>query len=303
MANQLLTNIFSTITQTVEQINAAFTEDTTTGIIYFNNANRYRLIPIENSNKKILQMYYPKYDAWYTIDDANEPIISSISNNDIADSIDTTDYLNSGGAGTSPNSKMEAAITIALAIANDNSYGYNMSGGNPAPPYYNGRIGGWYAFIDNQTLPDNQKVQGDFDCSSFVTFCLLQSNALGYNANYDLFKTWNTTSMYNNLERYGFIRLTMNSNLKLLRGDILFRTASFKGLGAHTAFYIGDNQIVHARSNDFSDLGEAAKIPPGYNQYEWQKLFKRKGDYLGLEICTTPIYTPNWQYVYRLPKD
>ena len=110
----------------------------------------------------------------------------------------------------------EAAVQWAVNIANDQSHGYSQASrwGNP-----------------------------DYDCSSFA---ISAYKAAGVPI--DTAKV-NYTGNMQNLIQYGFkdvvSKVNLNTGNGLQRGDILWWHKS--GNQGHTAIYIGNNQIVHAR--------------------------------------------------------
>ena len=141
----------------------------------------------------------------------------------------------------------EAAVQWAVKIANDQSHGYSQASrwGNP-----------------------------DYDCSSFA---ISAYKAAGVPI--DTAKV-NYTGNMSGLTQYGFKDVVKSVNLNtgngLQRGDILWWHKS--GNQGHTAIYIGNNQIVHARGQSYGS--------------------PKTGDQ-GSEIAVTPYYRGSWQHVYR----
>ena len=141
----------------------------------------------------------------------------------------------------------EAAVKWAVNTANDQSHGYSQASrwGNP-----------------------------DYDCSSFV---LSAYKAAGVPIDTSVV---NYTGNMSNLKKYGFKDVTSQVNLNtqkgLKPGDILYWHDS--GTNGHTAMYIGNGQIVHARGQSY---GSSA---PGDQ---------------GTEIAVAPYYRGKWQYVLR----
>lgn len=130
----------------------------------------------------------------------------------------------------------EAAVQWAVNIANDQSHGYSQASrwGNP-----------------------------DYDCSSFA---ISAYKAAGVPI--DTAKV-NYTGNMQNLTQYGFKDVTSKVNLNtgngLQRGDILWWHKS--GNQGHTAIYIGNNQIVHARGQSYGspktgDQGSEIAVTP-----------------------------------------
>lgn len=143
--------------------------------------------------------------------------------------------------------KPEAAVKWAVNIANDQSHGYSQQRrwGNP-----------------------------DYDCSSF---CISAYKAAGVPIDTSIVNY--TGNMYG-LKKYGFKDVTSSVNLNtqkgLQPGDILWWHGS--GTNGHTAMYIGNGKIVHARGQSY---GSSA---PGDQ---------------GTEIAVCPYYRGSWQHVYR----
>lgn len=141
----------------------------------------------------------------------------------------------------------EAAVKWAVNIANDQSHGYSQQSrwGNP-----------------------------DYDCSSFA-ISAYKSAGVPIDTS-----VVNYTGNMSNLKKYGFTDVTSKVNLNtqkgLQPGDILYYHKS--GNIGHTAIYIGDGQIVHARGQSY---GSSA---PGDQ---------------GTEIAVTPYYRGSWQHVLR----
>lgn len=146
--------------------------------------------------------------------------------------------------------KPEAAVKWAVNTANDQSHGYSQQirWGNP-----------------------------DYDCSSFA---ISAYRAAGVPI--DTSKVYHTGTM-SGLKQYGFKDVTSKVNLNtgngLQPGDILYwHKGNANGTEGHTAIYIGNGQIVHARGQSY---GSSA---PGDQ---------------GTEIAVCPYYRGNWQHVLR----
>lgn len=135
----------------------------------------------------------------------------------------------------------------ALAIAHDESHGYsqaeNRRWGNP-----------------------------DFDCSSLVITCWDRAGIPVKQAGATF-----TGNMAQAFEKCGFVKMEWKESLKLEKGDVLLKP------NRHTALYIGNMRIVHARG---SENGTKYGNP---------------GDQTGREILETNYYIPTykWRYVLR----
>ena len=140
----------------------------------------------------------------------------------------------------------ESAVQWAVKIANDQSHGYSQQ----------------------------SRYGPDYDCSSLALSAYKQAGVP-----IDFNKVCYTGNMQN-LIQYGFKDVTSKVNLNtgngLQRGDILWWHKS--GNQGHTAIYIGNNQIVHARGQSYGS--------------------PKTGDQ-GSEIAVTPYYRGSWQHVYR----
>lgn len=141
-------------------------------------------------------------------------------------------------------SAIEKATSWAIGIANDNSHGYSQASrwGNP-----------------------------DYDCSSLVISAWEQAGVK--------VKTKGATYTGNMLPTFlacGFKNVTASCNLAtgagMQRGDVLLNVVN------HTAMYIGNGQIVHARSSEGNTLG---------------------GDQSGNEIRVQNFFNYPWDYVLR----
>lgn len=145
----------------------------------------------------------------------------------------------------------EVAVQWAVKIANDQSHGYSQASrwGNP-----------------------------DYDCSSFA---ISAYKAAGVPI--DTTKV-NYTGNMSGLTQYGFKDVVKSVNLNtangLKAGDILMWHKS--GTNGHTAIYIGNNQIAHARGQSYGS--------------------SKPGDQ-GTEIAVCPYYRGSWQHVYRYVGD
>lgn len=141
---------------------------------------------------------------------------------------------------------IESATSWAIGIAKDQSHGYSQA---------------------NRWGPN-------YDCSSLVISAYkhagvpIDTTVVNYTGNLQ------------NLKKYGFQDVTgkvgLSSGSGLQRGDILWYHIS--GTNGHTAIYIGNNQIVHARGQSYGS--------------------SKSGDQ-GSEIAVTSYYRGSWQHVYR----
>jgi hypothetical protein len=107
---------------------------------------------------------------------------------------------------------IESAVNWAVAIANDDSHGYDQ--GNRWGP--------------------------DYDCSTLIISAYQQAGinvkAEGVNDNW-------TGTMEENFTAVGFESIPFTSGMELIRGDVLLRSG-------HTEMYIGDGNNVAARINE-----------------------------------------------------
>ncbi len=144
-------------------------------------------------------------------------------------------------------SVIEDFTNRAIAIANDNRHGYSQQ---------------------NRWGPD-------YDCSSMVIQCLQDA---GIPAK-DRGATF-TGNMREVLSDCGFKNVIDSCNLHtsegMKRGDILLNDAD------HTAIYLGNGQLVHARSSEGNTLqgdqsGNEIRVQPYYN-YPWTAVLRYAGD-------------------------
>lgn len=145
--------------------------------------------------------------------------------------------------------KPESAAKWAINIANDQSHGYSQQ---------------------NRWGPD-------FDCSALALEAYIQAGVP-----IDTSRVYHTGTM-SGLKNYGFkdvaSKVNFNTCAGMLLGDILvWHNGSVTSTDGHTAIYIGNGQIVHARGQSYGS--------------------PKTGDQ-GTEIAVTPYYRGKWQHVYR----
>lgn len=258
------------------------------GFTYFTVDNQYR-----QSQDGTIEIYYPNQKRWEFYQPAPAtPIPQEPINTGSYSPFEVNAAIN-GGVGFAPTTQIEQAINLAIKIANNNLYGYNWNSGNYAN--YQGRCGGWYAYLHNEQVDNGTAtgyVAGDFDCSSFVAFVLWYVGIFPGNMS-----SWFNTVTDNldaRLRNNGFTRYVIANtpNLQMQRGDVLLRQSGSRSNGTysgHTAFCIGGGEIVHAKNNAFGDLSDTAL----------QNKYKERGDYLGHELCTQADSLKNWIWLYR----
>jgi hypothetical protein len=153
---------------------------------------------------------------------------------------------------------MTKAINFAVAVANNNGYGYDQPG----------RETGWQKW---QSDPSCTNQCGSFDCSSLISAALTLAGYFEANPN---FATSNEASA---LTGAGFKKIADSATTSegLLPGDILLADG-------HTEMYIGNNQLVGAHINENGGIsggevgdqtGKEISVGPFYN-HPWIGVFR-----------------------------
>jgi hypothetical protein len=121
---------------------------------------------------------------------------------------------------------MKKGINFAIAIANNNGYGYDQ----------NTRGTGWVKWQSDPNCTDNC---GSFDCSSFISAIVTVAGYFTTNPN---FTTYDEASV---LTGAGFTKIASSATTSagLLPGDILLADG-------HTVLYLGNNQVASASINE-----------------------------------------------------
>lgn len=171
------------------------------GFIYFNDDVMWRC----EHNGTNLQRFYFNKTIWVRTDE-----ITGISVRGMSTSGGTS--LPPGGQG------VEAAVNWAIAIANDNTHGYDQ-------PTRDGGV--------------------DFDCSSLVSWAFRQN---GFDIPLPSPGTQTMREVFTNAG-FTWYQGMGNDSSELYRGDILLNIIN------HTAIYIGEGQLVEACINEFGGTG------------------------------------------------
>lgn len=134
--------------------------------------------------------------------------------------------LSSAGCTGVTGEGMTKGINFAVAIANNNGYGYDQ----PT------RETGWQKW---QSDPNCTHECGSFDCSSLISAIVTIAGYTSQNPEFD------TSSEASVLAQAGFKKVASSATTStgLLPGDILLA-------GDHTEIYIGNNQLVGAHENE-----------------------------------------------------
>lgn len=143
------------------------------------------------------------------------------------------------------------AVNLARSMANDPTYGYDQT---------------------NRYGPD-------YDCSSFVCYCLSQA---GFNVN----PTDWTGVMYADLIQAGFVDVTSQGFNNLMAGDVLLNTQH------HTAIMVSNTDLAEAVHNENYPT-------PGLDWYHGGIPGDQTGD--EIRIRSYYWYSSGWDYVLRYP--
>jgi cell wall-associated NlpC family hydrolase len=163
-----------------------------------------------------------------------------------------------GCTGSVTGEGMTKGINFALAIANNNGYGYDQDT----------RESGWQKWNSD---PSCTTRCGSFDCSSFVSAILTVAGYFPTNPN---FATGNEASM---LTGAGFKEIASSAptSTGLLPGDVLVADG-------HTALYIGNDQMVEARINENGGIsggqvgdqnGKEIRVSP-FSDHPWIGVYR-----------------------------
>ena len=148
-------------------------------------------------------------------------------------------------AGIAIDTRVEAAIQSAIAIANDDSHGYSQ---------------------------DRRQGNPDYDCSSLVC-------SVFHDAGFTSINRWGYTgSMESDFINAGFKKITgidFSTDAALQRGDVLWKRNSS---GGHTEIYIGNGQMVGAHWDhnhpEGGDQGGEISVVNYSNNSGWMAVFR-----------------------------
>lgn len=202
------------------------------GYCYFNDDRFWRC----HADGSALQIWYPSKGIWVLTNDIADIVIKDFRQNNISGG---STALPPGGEG------VEDAVNWAIAIANDESHGYDQ----------------------------NTRDSGvDFDCSSLTCWAFRENG-------FDIpFPSCATFTMVDVFEAAGFTWYPGmgNDSSELYRGDILLN------INNHVAIYIGDGQLVEASQNEFGDINGGAPGDQsgaeihvgGFYSYPWDGILR-----------------------------
>ena len=168
-------------------------------LCYFNDVKQYRCKP-DGTELQVLN----RKNQWVKTSNITDVTITEFS---VMGSI-------GGNGSVAPYANIEEAVQWCIAIANDESHGYDQ----------------------------RYRTGPDYDCSSLVSGGLMHA---GFDCGW-----LSTRDMVGTLTNMGFTYDTSigNDASKLIRGDILITP------GQHVEFYIGNDQNVGAHINEFGGI-------------------------------------------------
>lgn len=203
------------------------------GFVYFNDSEFYRYKPEGTWEDNVYILNRTRH-SW-----SRTNIFTKLSSSNI----------NSGGGSVAPGGEgVEYAVNWAIAIANDDSHGY-----------------------DRDTRDDGT----DYDCSSLVSTAFREA---GFNIP---FPSPATYTMLTPFTEAGFewIEGIGNDSSQLYRGDILLSIQN------HVAIYIGNEQLVEASINEFGEncggkpgdqTGQEIRVG-GFYPFPWDGVLRAPG--------------------------
>lgn len=208
------------------------------GWIYFNDDVWWRC-SLNNNQVYTVQRFYIDKQIWINTNSATITNIKKLNSTSLQNLINGGGSIAPGGQG------VENAIAYALAIAGDDSHGYDQA---------------------NRWGPD-------YDCSSLVyeAFRVGGGFNLPVNSGY-------TGSMITDFTNIGFTWLPNigNTSDECLRGDILLNITD------HVEIYLGNNQNIGAHYNEFGGItggqsgdqtGSEISIT-GYYSFPWDGILR-----------------------------